>query len=486
MNRLLSILFIAFGLTAHAQFYTATISITNIPAGASSNLTINGTTRYWTNDVNNAPATSIMATNTTAMAATNLVNQLTKYPVSFFALLSQDTPTNVIIKSRTALTISLTAGWGTVTFVTNTTPTEVHFTLPITVHSATNQTNLATWAAESLEFSSTSLKMHWPIMAQVVGLTNNNVLSGTNSLRDGGWTRASITNLTTLSGTLGRTTNGYNTNGVFDSPILTNGVNRGNAFSSPGSGSGSEQFGAGAQATGPSSLAIFGLASGVASIAIGSGSESGGGNDIALGTGSASNATNGVAIGNQANINVSAENGIAIGTGATVSSNDTNSIAIGYQAVTTETNQIMIASASGKVRIPGQLQVTGTQTNTTFTGTNIWQGDIAYARTNNTGLANGNNAGIVINDRTYLKLSGPSAAFTINGIAGGRDGRRILLQNSTTFTLTIANNSGTDPVDANRIYTGTGADVTSTNTPGFVELIYDSATSRWGIISKSN
>lgn len=137
------------------------------------------------------------------------------------------------------------------------------------------------------------------------------------------------------------------------------------------------------------------------------------------------------------------------------------------------------------------VQTNGVATNltsvfTTLIGTNTIDGSVAYLRKNNTSLANGNNAAVNVSTNLYVKLSGPSAAFTINGIAGGSNGRAIILQNSTTFVMTIANDSGVDPTAANRIFTGTSGDITVTNNPGFVELIYDSSTSRWGVRSRSN
>ena len=108
---------------------------------------------------------------------------------------------------------------------------------------------------------------------------------------------------------------------------------------------------------------------------------------------------------------------------------------------------------------------------------------MSFLRKNNTALANGNNAAVSVSTNIYTKVSGPSGAFAINGIAGGRDGRIVMLQNSTGFTMTIANDSGVDPTAANRIYTGTGADVALANNPGFCTLIYDSAATRWIVVS---
>lgn len=106
-----------------------------------------------------------------------------------------------------------------------------------------------------------------------------------------------------------------------------------------------------------------------------------------------------------------------------------------------------------------------------------------YTRNNHTALANGNNAGVDFGGMTYVKLkAGPSAAFAICGIAGGTDGRMLIIDNSIAQNMTIANDSGVEPTAANRIYTRTGSDVATTG-QGVVTLIYDSEDSRWILVS---
>lgn len=122
-------------------------------------------------------------------------------------------------------------------------------------------------------------------------------------------------------------------------------------------------------------------------------------------------------------------------------------------------------------------------TNVTFAATNYSTGIFGHTRANNTSLANGSNAGIDFGAKVYVKLkAGPTAAFTINGIAGGADGRELIIDNSIAQNMTIANDSGTEPVPANRIYTRTGADVSTTG-QGVVRLIYDSEDTHWILVS---
>ncbi len=120
------------------------------------------------------------------------------------------------------------------------------------------------------------------------------------------------------------------------------------------------------------------------------------------------------------------------------------------------------------------------------TGTNRFDYAVSFSKTNIVSLANGANdldPGL----RAYLKVSGPTAAYSIDKIDKGWDGRRLLIQKTDSYTMTIPNNSGSGVLgDSAKILTGTGGTLTVTNNPGFVELIYDSDTSRWGVIRTSN
>jgi hypothetical protein len=137
------------------------------------------------------------------------------------------------------------------------------------------------------------------------------------------------------------------------------------------------------------------------------------------------------------------------------------------------------------VQAPGNLSIAGVVTNitalkATLDGTNILGGVVAFSRTNNSSLANGNNAGVLVGTNAVLTVSGPSGAFTINGIVPAAiDAQKIYIQNSTGFSMTIANASGVDPTAANRILTPTGADMTFTGNPQLLELIYQTSGSHW-------
>jgi hypothetical protein len=176
---------------------------------------------------------------------------------------------------------------------------------------------------------------------------------------------------------------------------------------------------------------------------------------------------------------VSATNASAFGTGSTVTHND--STAIGKTATSTTTNQIRLGTSSDTISAPG-IYAAPVTTNATLRGTNIINGRVDFTSRANTALANGNNAGVVLGTNVYVRLSGNTASATINGIAAEFDGSWHIAEFSNPVnSLIIADNSGTDPTAANRIRTGTGADVTFTNNPVVLQFIYNASDARWKI-----
>lgn len=89
---------------------------------------------------------------------------------------------------------------------------------------------------------------------------------------------------------------------------------------------------------------------------------------------------------------------------------------------------------------------------------------------------NGNNNDCALT-KSFVKITGPTGAFTITGIANGFDGKRIVLYNATTQNMSITNADANSAV-GNRIATNTGGTLATTGT-GTIELIYDGATSVW-------
>lgn len=268
---------------------------------------------------------------------------------------------------------------------------------------------------------------------------------------------------TNLNGVIGAISNGVWWNGYASSLTQTGGANYGNAFISQGSGSKSLQLGEGADASGGQSTAI--------------GNDSVASVFYASAIGSEATATAYAATAAGALANASADSATAIGKGATAAY--TNSTALGKGATTTRANQTVLGSGTIDVDITGNFSVLGNQSHIRATGTNSFS-DLALRRYANTSLANGVNAAVLVGTNTFMQVSGPSAAFTIAGLNGSpnRDGQLAIVLNLTGYDMTVAHDSGGDPTAANRIYTMTGADRTTTGN-GAAVFIYSTASSRW-------
>lgn len=498
MKKLFALLFTAFTIAgaSAADRITLLITVTNAPTTNGMTLVVNAVTRTWQT---NASATTIATNATKNGSATNLFNHLAAFPFASMTLQPMPGTNQVQLIGNVgqAMVASAAGNWATLSLSTQTVTTLVAVRVPISSEpTASQRTNIA-----------------------------NGLVRGINDF--------SSQPFTNIVGYLSR----------LSAPKLTNGINFGNAFSSPGSGTSSESFGANAGASGDFGLAVGngaaatakysvalgylanvtapgtnGLALGIATSvtaesaqAVGNGASATALNASSFGFFAAATGTNSTAIGNQAA--ASQEQSIALGQLASAA--HANAIAIGTSAATTATNQVRLGDSSYSVSVPGTLNVTGTSTlgtttakitNSTFAGTiygltngvlygtglktaaitnatfyqtNSSTGIWAYTRANNTSLANGNNAGVDFGTAVLIKIkAGPTAAFAICGIAGGQDGRIFILHNSIAQNMTIANDSGVDPVPANRILTQTGADISTTGI-GVVGLHYDSEDSRW-------
>ncbi len=103
-------------------------------------------------------------------------------------------------------------------------------------------------------------------------------------------------------------------------------------------------------------------------------------------------------------------------------------------------------------------------------------GDLALRSTSLT-LANGANNNIAIDGSSNVRITGPSAAFSITGIGSGANGKMLNLYNTTTNTMTLSNqNAGSTA--ANRILTLTGGDLAVPG-PAVARFMYDSTQSLW-------
>ena len=97
--------------------------------------------------------------------------------------------------------------------------------------------------------------------------------------------------------------------------------------------------------------------------------------------------------------------------------------------------------------------------------------------------SNGANSNITLPNKSFIRVTGPTGAFNITGIAkpDNPDGRVVILYNTTSQNMTITNNATSTA--ANRILTNTGSDVATTGT-GIVSLIYSVTDARWILLTK--
>lgn len=161
-----------------------------------------------------------------------------------------------------------------------------------------------------------------------------------------------------VGGTGIATNGGTGLGNTFTNATLWNGTNQGLAFTSPGSGLRSEQFGSGA------------TASGVNSVALGSTAAATNTDATALGRASLADAAS-TAIGSSAVAFADGVNGstaigfrataraplsVSIGGLALVAATHTNSMAMGVSATTTAAHQIMLGTATETVVAPGGIQ----------------------------------------------------------------------------------------------------------------------------------
>lgn len=124
-----------------------------------------------------------------------------------------------------------------------------------------------------------------------------------------------------------------------------------------------------------------------------------------------------------------------------------------------------------------------TLTNSSSTYNFDFAGDVAFKVYSISSLANSNNANVNLGTNVSVRIiPGPTAAYGLNGVAGGRNGKFYIVKNATAQTVTIYNESGVDPTPANRIYTQTLANQSVAPNGSFL-LIYDSVESRWNLVS---
>lgn len=115
--------------------------------------------------------------------------------------------------------------------------------------------------------------------------------------------------------------------------------------------------------------------------------------------------------------------------------------------------------------------------------TSLGQGSFAPPTTTIT-LVNGANSNIPLPATELVRIVGPTGSYSIDGFAGGTDGRKIRAFNTVSQTLTITDNATSTA--ANRILTLAAADkVLRTTAPSFFTISYSVISARW-ILESTN
>jgi hypothetical protein len=99
-------------------------------------------------------------------------------------------------------------------------------------------------------------------------------------------------------------------------------------------------------------------------------------------------------------------------------------------------------------------------------------------------LANGANENIDVSNASYVRITGPTGAFSIGGFLAGADGKILHVWNHSGQAMTITNLSGGSS-SANRLYTNTGANMTLRSGDSSASFIYDATGQVWVLLSVS-
>lgn len=119
----------------------------------------------------------------------------------------------------------------------------------------------------------------------------------------------------------------------------------------------------------------------------------------------------------------------------------------------------------------------------TVTGGVISSGPLAMQK-GSVAVANGLNSNIATPVHSFIRLTGPSAVFSIGGFTGGVDGYSLTVYNTVAFAMTIVNEDASSTA-ANRIKTLTGGNVTLRAGTSMAVFIWDSTDARW-ILTATN
>lgn len=421
--------------TMAGTIYRTSISVTNPPAIGDS-ITIDGVTRTWTNVVSSSPSTLISTDASLEASATNLYNHLLTYRPPGIQSIWRTNITNIFLESLVddTLTITTLTDWALITNSTMTSGGGTALRVPYTVSTASERTNLWTLAAQALEANSqAAISKSAKVLENYVDVDsaetvqNKDMYGGTN--RAGYHFGNTVQWMDLQQAALDTNNFGVYLKARFASnpsyviaPDPTNGYPMICYVEMDGTNRINRPLGY------PFTIVPYYILTKVdGDLVYG---------QLLAGYGPAPQAWGG-------------------------------------------TNRFVQITNSVLVNCT----FSGTISDPTITGATSFQGTLATKRLTVTSLANGNNSGLSFANARYVKFDPGtlSADFAVCGIAGGTDGRELVLENNTGFNMTVRNDSGVDVTPANRIYTMTGADIVTVGA-GMVHLLYDTGSSRWKVV----
>jgi hypothetical protein len=486
----LALCFILTPQLSRGQFrHEVTLSITNNPQ-TNAALILNGETRGWrlTNS-----STTVAVTNDIGWSRTNLLLNLTAYPLAVQANVRYGSSTSDIVivgMTNIILTLSTVSNWCSWVYSTSLVYGASAVRTPYTVESnALRQWQMSCLATSLVAYATNIVKEGSVMLSNYVSLTNvqafsNKTISGsalqwgqatgltnltatnivlstgvvayaglnlaTNLSGSGGW----YTNLNlqgpTLTNATVSITNGYITNVIGHTMTITN-------LASPGQGLRSEKLGIESIASNANCIAF-----GYQAMALGEGTMAFGAlsmadenaySSIAVGTGAfVGGATNSTAIGPSVIVSKSG----ATGVGYLARAQHLHSSAIGAHAATTTTNQIRIGNTTNHVSIAGELRDVRA-TNVWATGTNRFTGFVGRDEEAITTLAAGANI-ITLGTAPDVVISGTASSWSLDGITNNQwTGNTIIVKNGSGVAGTLTHESGLAPIAATRLDTGGGS-----------------------------
>ena len=103
-------------------------------------------------------------------------------------------------------------------------------------------------------------------------------------------------------------------------------------------------------------------------------------------------------------------------------------------------------------------------------------------RHKNIALVNGLNSNIALTDASFIRITGPTGAFSLGGFTNGVDGRHLIVVNTVAFAMTIKNLDGGSAA-ANKITTLTGGDVVLAARTSAATFIFDDVSNTWLLLN---